>query len=77
MGYSSHPRTRAVIALCACLSLSGCGNGVDESEFARNPGTIAPDAPKSPAEYDAKYPVANAGDRPAARGRGSSNVTNP
>lgn len=77
MGKSALAHAGVVVAICAGVAILGCGNGVDESEFARNPGKVPADAPKTAAEYDAKYPVPNAGDKPASRGRGGANVTNP
>lgn len=45
------------------LMVPGCGSGVDDSDIEATAGPPAADAPKTPAEYDAKYPVPNAGDR--------------
>ncbi|MDX2035324.1 MAG: hypothetical protein SFX72_01635 [Isosphaeraceae bacterium] len=69
---------RAVFSLVAAAiplvggMIAGCG-GVDDSAFTKTPGTVAPDAPKTPAEYDEKFPVPNAGDAKAK----ASNITNP
>lgn len=45
------------MVLLGLLGAPGCSSGIDESNFSPNPTTVAPDAPKSPAEYDARYPV--------------------
>ena len=58
------------------LSLAGCGQGVDNSEFTANPGQTPPDAPRTAAEYDAKYPVPNAGDSKPKMSQGKV-VTEP
>lgn len=68
------------LRLSACalglLLIAGCGGGVDNSDFSKTPGVVPADAPKTAAEYDAKYPVPNAGD---AKGKaaGPRGVTNP
>lgn len=67
----------AAPVLCAGLLASGCGSGVDESDIISKAGPPPADAPKTAAEYDAKYPVANAGDAPKAKRGGGPTVTNP
>jgi hypothetical protein len=75
MRRSSRAAVRTLVAAAfpfASSMISGCG-GVDDSAFTKTPGTVAPDAPKTPAEYDEKFPVPNAGD---ARSK-ASKITNP
>jgi hypothetical protein len=67
---------RGAFVLGIGLAMPGCGNGVDESDITSTALPPPADAPKTPAEYDAKYPVANAGDAPKAK-RGGPAVTNP
>ena len=62
--------------LCGGLMMAGCGSGVDDSDIAATAGPPPADAPKSPAEYDAKYPLPNAGDRPKSKSRRPA-VTEP
>jgi hypothetical protein len=68
-------RPALLALLLASFGAAGCG-GVDESNFSATPGQVPPDAPLTPAEYDAKYPVSNAGDRTGKPTRGRT-VTNP
>lgn len=67
----SHQRLAAFFV--ALASAAGCG-GVDESKFSEVPGTVPDGAAVSPADYDAKNPVPNAGDAPKGK---AGNVTNP
>ena len=62
--------------LCGGLITAGCGSGVDDSDIAATAGPPPADAPKTAAEYDAKYPLPNAGDRPKSKTRGPI-VTEP
>ncbi len=61
---------------CGGLMTPGCGSGVDDSDIGATAGPPPADAPKTPAEYDAKYPLPNAGDRAKSKTRGPT-VTEP
>jgi hypothetical protein len=49
-------RLRLAAMLVLLSGAWGCGNGVNESEFAPTQGSAPPDAPKTPAEVDARTP---------------------
>lgn len=64
------------VALGAIVMLSGCGGDSIDREIGANSNAPPADAPKTPAEYDAKYPLPNAGN--AAKGKsGGPRVTEP
>jgi hypothetical protein len=47
---------RASAMLLCLLAVPACSTEIDESNFSPTPGQPAPDAPTTPAEYDARYP---------------------
>lgn len=63
-------------ALLAGLAVPGCGGDSIDREIASQSNPPPADAPRSPAEYDAKFPVPNAGDRAKDKSKGKA-VTEP
>jgi hypothetical protein len=49
-------RLRLAAMLVLLSGASGCGLGANDSKFAPTPGSAPPDAPKTPAEVDARIP---------------------
>lgn len=60
-------RSSRLVLAAALIGLAGVqGCGVDESKFSETPGSVPPDAPKTPEEYDQRYPLQDKGGREAS-----------
>jgi hypothetical protein len=47
---------RASVVTLGLFAVPACSSGIDESDFSPTRGQPEPNAPKTPAEYDARYP---------------------